>query len=1073
MVLKALDCPFCLKTASQVKKSDSITYQVCCSSCSARGPSAKTEEEAVHQWESFFQDVSLSKLVIDESPDIIFIKDWSGRFLLGNPALAQLYGTTPDQLIGLDDGYFNPNQEQVDSYLASTRDVIRSGEVQYIEESSTDKVTGEVKHYLSVKKPFYGPSGEPRLLVIANDITELKVAYQILEERENRYAYAMNIAGEGIWDWDLRNDTVTHNMRWCEILGLEDDCLQHPVDEFIKRLHEDDRQSVAEALKNMLEDATGQNKYEHEHRMLRANGEVLWIFDRGEVVERDDQGQPVRVVGAIRNIDERKQFELNLKRTEQELSLLNQQLENTVEQRTAELYRNEERFALAMRSANDGLWDWHLRTNQVYFSPRWMSMLGYGPDELEPVLDTWASLVHPDDKEHVLQKAQDYLSEKEAAFEVEMRMQHKNGHYIFVRSRAFKMLCNSTGKTSRLIGTHVDISDKKRSEILDKGTTSVLEMIAKGNPASEIYEEIALLYENRHPGLRCSMLELEGDTLLHGGAPSMPKAYCEAVNGLKNGPDVGSCGASTYRGERVLVENIETDPKWVNLKDFALPHGMRCCWSEPIINSSGTVLGAFGMYYDHPALPNEDESNDLTSAARLAGIIMEREHNQRRMRDLAYIDELTGLSSRGYFYLTIDELLKLSKRNNHQFSLLYLDLDDFKTVNDSLGHDIGDLLLKEIAVRIKEACREADFIARLGGDEFCIIMHDIEDNSHSVKVAERCLNFISQPFELKGRKVVPSCSIGIAHYPADGNDLQTLIKAADTALYEAKDLGKNCFTFYEAEFTDKAEYRFQVEQLLREAVEHRQLTLAYQPQIDLISGEIIGLEALSRWYHPQLGQVPPLDFIQTAEKIGLIKPLTEWVLNTVCDQMVSWKSEGLEGIRTAINISPSHFLDKDLISSITNALDASGIISDELELEVTEGVVQTNILNLSAFQDLKALGVSLAIDDFGSGFSSFSSLKHMNVDVLKIDKSFIDDILTDHKTQLLVSSMIEMGHNLGYKIIAEGIETSEQLNLLQELNCDIGQGYLFSKPVTPEEISTLLSISPRGIGGFRIDTLES
>lgn len=604
MTSKVLDCTFCQKKASQVKKTGTRTYQVCCSSCSARGPSAETEEQAVHQWESFFQDVSLSKLVIDESPDIILIKDWDGRFLLGNPALAQLYGTTPDQLIGHDDGDFNPNQEQVDAYLASTRDVIRSGKVQYIEESSTDNITGQVKHYLSVKKPFYGPSGEPRVLVIASDITELKVAYQKLEERENRYAYAMNIAGEGIWDWDLRNDTVTHNMRWCEILGLEDDCLQHSVDEFIKRLHEDDRQAVSEALRSMLEDTTGQKKYEHEHRMLSANGEVLWIFDRGEVVERDDQGRPVRVVGAIRDIDERKQIELNLYKAKRELSLVNEQLENTVEQRTAELYRNEERFALAMRSANDGLWDWHLRTNQVYYSPRWMSMLGYAPDELEPAIETWASLVHPEDKENVLQKVKDYLSEKEDVFEVEMRMQHKNGHYIFVRSRAFKMLSNSTGKTSRLIGTHVDISDRKRSEILDSRTTNVLEMIAKGNQASEIYEEIALLYESRHPGLRCSLLELEGDVLLHGGAPSLPEAYCKAVHGLKNGPDIGSCGTSTYTGQRVVVENIETDPKWVNLKAFALPHGMRCCWSEPIINSSGTVLGAFGMYYDHPASPS-------------------------------------------------------------------------------------------------------------------------------------------------------------------------------------------------------------------------------------------------------------------------------------------------------------------------------------------------------------------------------------------------------------------------------------------------------------------------------------
>ncbi|MEH6652311.1 MAG: bifunctional diguanylate cyclase/phosphodiesterase [Motiliproteus sp.] len=1074
MVNKDLACPFCQKTKSQVKVTDNSCYQVRCYSCMATGPSAKTEDQALHLWKTFHQDVSLSKLVIEESPFVILIKDWNGRFIFGNKTLAQLYGTTPDGLIGYDDGHFNPNKEQVDFYLSNLRDVIRAGEVQYVEEASTDSRTGGVKHYLSVKKPFYGPSGEPRLLIIANDVTELKLAYQKLEERENRYAYAMNIAGEGIWDWDLRTNTVTHNIRWCKILGFDDDLLQHPVEDFVRLLHEDDSKAVSEALNTMMDDSTGQLKYEHEHRMHRANGEILWVLDRGEVVERDDQGNPVRVVGAISDIDERKQYELSLSEAKRELSLLNKELEETVKLRTAELYKNEEQFALAMRSANDGLWDWDLLTNEVYFSPRWKSMLGYESDELAPLLQTWADLVHPDDKDNVLQKVQDYLSDKEDVFEVEMRMLHKNNHYIFIRSRAFKVLCNSTGNATRLVGTHVDISDKKRSEILDKRTTNILEMIAKGHPAADVYNVIALLYEGRHPGLRCSMLRLEGNTLLHCGAPSLPKAYCEAVHGLINGPDIGSCGTSTYTGQRVVVESIETDPKWINLKDVALPHGMRCCWSEPIKNSSGTVLGAFGMYYDHPASPNDEESKDLTSAARLAGIVMEREYNVSRMQDLAYKDALTGLSSRGYFYSTLEELLKVSERNNHPFSLLYLDLDDFKTVNDSLGHDVGDQLLKEIAARIKEACRETDFIARLGGDEFCILAQDINDNYHSVRVAERCLHLISQPIELEGRKHIPSCSIGIAHYPTDGNDHQNLVKAADTALYEAKGRGKNCYTFYETEFTEKAEYRFKVEQHLREAIEQRQLTLVYQPQIDVVSGKIIGVEALSRWYHPQLGQVPPLDFIRTAEEIGLIKPLTEWVVQTVCDQMVVWNNEGLIGIRTAVNISPSHFLDKDLVSLVGHALKTTGITPDKLELEVTESAVQTSIQNLSAFQSLKEIGVSLAIDDFGSGFSSFSSLKHMSVDVLKIDKSFIDDILTDRKSQLLVGSMIEMGHNLGCKIIAEGIEKPEQLDLLHKLNCDMGQGYLFSKPIPAVEISKLLGQNLREMGcPYRVETVES
>ena len=727
------------------------------------------------------------------------------------------------------------------------------------------------------------------------------------------------------------------------------------------------------------------------------------------------------------------------------------------DERSADLYKSEELFAVAMRSANDGLWDWDLLTDRVYYSPRWKSMLGYEEHELEACLDTWATLVHPDEKTAVLEKVQDYLNGRISAFEVEMRMRHKAGHSVFIRSRAFKVVCPLTQRPTRLIGTHVDISHHKKSEIYDKRHNKILEMIAKGEPATLIYDEIALLYEARHPGLRCSMLELEGNKLMHGGAPSMPKAYCEAVHGLEYGPEVGSCGSSTYIGKRVVVENIETDPKWADIKHYALPHGMRCCWSEPIKNSDGKVLGAFGMYYNHPARPNEEESEDLTRAARLAGIIMEREHNQKQIRALAYTDELTGLSSRAHFYLRLEELIKVSKRNGNQFSLLYIDLDDFKHVNDSLGHDVGDLLLQEIARRLQKARRDIDFIARLSGDEFCILVRDITDEQCAIRVAKRCLKLISETVEFEGRRMIPSCSIGLANYPEDGTSLQALLKAADTALYEAKDLGRNRYAFYNLELTYKAEYRFKVEQFLRDAIEQEHLYLVYQPQVDIASGDIIGVEALSRWYHPQLGQVEPTEFIATVERIGLIKPLTEWVLRSACQQAAKWQKAGYPPLRVAVNISPSHFLDKDLVPLIHKVLDESGLDACCLELEVTEGVVQTNPQNLLVFSRLKELGVTLAIDDFGTGYSSFASLKHLNVDFLKIDKYFIDDLLSDSKSRLLVESMVEMGHNLGYRIIAEGIESADQLSVLGEIGCDTAQGFLTGKPLSATEITTMLN----------------
>ena len=730
------------------------------------------------------------------------------------------------------------------------------------------------------------------------------------------------------------------------------------------------------------------------------------------------------------------------------------------EKRTTALYISEERFSLAMRGANDGLWDWNLETDEVYYSPRWKSMLGYGESELDNELNTWENLVQPDDKDRVLEKVQDYLVGQADSFEVEMRMHHKDGHDVYVLSRAFLVIRESDGKPARLVGTHVDITERKLAEIFDNKNAEILEMIAIGRSASDIYDAIALLYEARHPGMRCSMLELEHNKLLHGGAPSLPKAYCDAVNGLENGPSVGSCGTSTYTGQRVLVENIETDPKWEKIKQYALPHGMRCCWSEPIKASSGKVLGAFGMYYNHPALPNTAELHDLIAAARLAGIVMERDQTQKRIRILAYTDELTGLANRAAFSQHLAEITKTSARHNRRFGLLYIDLDNFKAVNDSLGHAAGDLLLKTIAKRLVNTCREIDFIARLGGDEFCILIEEVDDD-YAANVAKRCLDAIAQPIEMYSRKLTPACSIGIAYYPDDGKDLSALLKAGDTSLYTAKENGKNQYAFYKAELTQQAEHRFHVEQNLRKAIEKQQLSLVYQPQIEVDTGEIFGFEALSRWHHPELGQIPPIDFIATAEKIGMIKPLTEWVLRTACSQLVAWKKEGFHSLRMAVNISPSLFLDKEFASLIKRIIEEVGIAPAELELEVTESIVQTDPRNLSIFQDLKDLGVFLAIDDFGTGYSSFASLKHLKVDCLKIDKYFVNDMLVDKQALTLISSMIEMGHKLGYGIIAEGVEKPEQLNILRSLGCEKVQGYLFSTPANTDTISKLLVLRQR------------
>ena len=296
----------------------------------------------------------------------------------------------------------------------------------------------------------------------------------------------------------------------------------------------------------------------------------------------------------------------------------------------------------------------------------------------------------------------------------------------------------------------------------------------------------------------------------------------------------------------------------------------------------------------------------------------------------------------------------------------------------------------------------------------------------------------------------------LAYFPDDGKSLANLLKAADTALYSAKEKGKNCYAYYESGLTEKAEYRFKFEQYLREAIDQKQLYLAYQPQVDTVTGDITAVEALARWHHPELGQVPPLEFVATAERIGMIKPLTDWVLHSACKQAVAWKVATGRSVRIAVNISPTLFLNRDFVESVKHTIDETGIDSGDLELEVTESVVQTDRDNLSIFQDLKDLGVSLAIDDFGRGYSSLASLKHLNVDCLKIDKYFIDDMLTDEDMRRLVSSMVEIGHNFRHRVVAEGVEDSEQVKIIQALGCESVQGYIFSKPVAADEIPKLL-----------------
>ena len=451
----------------------------------------------------------------------------------------------------------------------------------------------------------------------------------------------------------------------------------------------------------------------------------------------------------------------------------------------------------------------------------------------------------------------------------------------------------------------------------------------------------------------------------------------------------------------------------------------------------------------------------------------------QRIRQLAYFDELTGIASRAYFYQHTSNLIKGALRRSEQFSLLYLDLDGFKDINDSLGHDAGDELLKIIAKRLQQLLRDSDFVARLGGDEFCILVDNIKDQYDAADVSERCLKEINQLITLGQHKLRPRCSIGIAHYPEDGNDLQALLKAADSAMYAAKEEGKHRYAFYQPALTELAENRLRVEQDLRLAIERDEFELYYQPQVELKTGDVVGVEALIRWHHPEQGLLAPDKFINVAERIGLIKQLGDWVLETACRQASAWQEMGVPHFKIAVNISPTHFQDPVLATTVVRILSETGWEPEDLELEVTESVVQTTGNNVNMFNSLRAIGLKIAIDDFGTGYSSLASLKYLPIDCLKIDRLFVSDMLKDPDSSIILGAIVNVAHALGHDVVAEGVETMDQAAALFGIGCEKVQGYLFSRPVTADEIPQLVQqkFKPvtlkKGIGFATLNVLKS
>jgi diguanylate cyclase (GGDEF)-like protein/PAS domain S-box-containing protein len=739
------------------------------------------------------------------------------------------------------------------------------------------------------------------------------------------------------------------------------------------------------------------------------------------------------------------------------------------------------------------------------------------------------------------------------------------------------------GRIYGLCGISTDVTELVRTQRREQVRGQVLEMLARHQPLQATLETLArgIEADDEDGDLRCAIVLIEGTPprLRTAAAPSLPDFFNRVIDGLEIGHGARSCGHAATTGERLVVEDIQSHPFWVDARAAAAQAGVRSCWAEPIRLPGGEVVGTFALYHSAPKSPQSHELDFIASAAHLAGIAIESHRqeselkiaaqvfegsqeammvtdandriiainqaftqitgyaraealnqrpnllssgrheaaffqamretfertghwqgelwNRRKNGDLyatwmsihtvrnpqdnslqrislftditerkqadelawrhANFDLLTQLPNRRLFFDRLDRHLLRSRRDGSPLVLMFLDLDQFKQVNDQLGPDQGDDLLLETAQRLHNSVRETDTVARLGGDEFAIILGEIDQPQDIDHFAQRLLDAVRQPFHPDKPNMHITASIGIAVYPEDGADPHSLLRNADQAMHAAKGQGRNRFSYFTAAMQQEAEQRLQLLADLRGALEKNQFELAFQPIVSLHDGRICKTEALLRWQHPQLGRISPADFIPLAEESGLINSIGDWVFLEALRQTRDWTARTGVPLQTSINVSPVQFGCDTFPAQWLQHLQDNGIAGHELVLEITEGILIHHRPDVARkLASLRQAGITVAIDDFGTGYSSLSYIKRFDIDVLKIDQSFVRDMATDFSSQALVEAMIVMAHKLDLTVVAEGIETAAQRDLLLALGCDYGQGYLFSRPLAATDFAQLL-----------------
>lgn len=803
--------------------------------------------------------------------------------------------------------------------------------------------------------------------------------------------------------------------------------------------------------------------------------------------------------------------------------------------------------------------------------------LGYTVSEaLQP--GWWASKLHADDRAAAIARSAS-LSAIESLVH-EYRFADAHGQTRWIRDQ-LRLVRAADGQPQEAVGVWLDVTTEKRDEVLQRARVAVLDEVLSGRALADILADLARRLEELDQDMLVSILLIDTDGKLHtAAAPSLPADYNAAVDGLTPGEGHGSCGTAAWLGKPVIVSEIEHHPYWQPYLAIARKAGLAACWSIPLKDDTGRVIGTFGIYHRRPRAPGAaelalmEEFGRLTSLAiikvrdrealkqaaavfsatrdgvfitdlqprivavnrafseitgyaetealgrnpsmlqsgrhersffqslwktlgetghwhgevwnrrksgeiypqwlsistvkddkgephRYVGVftdIGELKSFEARLEHLAHHDPLTDLPNRLLMQSRLQNAIDRAERHGNKVAVLYLDLDRFKTVNDSLGHPVGDELLVQLTQRLSSRLRDEDTLARLGGDEFLLLVESVTQPGHAVAVAQSLIELLHTPFALpSGHEVFIGLSIGISLYPDDALTATELVQHADAAMYLAKQQGRNTYRFHTHALTRAAAERLSLETRLRHGLDRGEFLLHYQPLVDATTGKALGVEALVRWQPPGEDLVPPGRFIPLTEETGLIVRLGAFVLRAACVQAQAWREQGLALGTVAVNLSARQFMDDGLVEEVKTALAISGLPPHCLELELTESLLMEQaprtIATLSA---LKQLGLRLAIDDFGTGYSSLAYIKRFSIDKLKIDQSFVRSLERSADDKAIVATIVAMARTLRLEVLAEGVETDAQASILASLGCVEHQGYLYARPLPPAELETWL-----------------